>query len=314
MQPKERQRGSPWRACPLGTHSESGFRGPRRCLRQHLHASSCAAALDVHGRHGDGDVDLRGPRRSRLDRSGCSGESVRRAHGIRARLRAGSLRDRPGIREGRDWRALAYGGFRGMGSFGNGAAMRVAPLGAYFADQPISIIAEQARLSAEVTHAHPEGIAGAVAVAIATALAWRRRGTQGPFGNGWIREVRDAVPRGYTFSAIDEALGLADSATIIDAAKALGNGSGVTAPDTVPLCLWVASRHSRDFAEALWETVSALGDRDTTCAIVGGILAVVCGTEGIPPAWLEAREKLPLLPPAAGLTRALQGTALARRC
>jgi ADP-ribosylglycohydrolase len=27
-------------------------------------------------------------------------------------------------------------GFRGMGSFGNGAAMRVAPLGAFFADQP----------------------------------------------------------------------------------------------------------------------------------------------------------------------------------
>jgi len=202
-----------------------------------------------------------------------------------------------GIREGRDWRALTYGGFRGMGSFGNGAAMRVAPLGAYFADRPVAEIAEQARLSAEVTHAHPEGIAGAIAVAVATALAWRRRGTQGALGRDWIREVRDAVPPGYTRSAIDEALALPASATIVDAAEELGNGSGVTAPDTVPLCLWVASRRSDDFAEALWETVAALGDIDTTCAIVGGMVSVVCGIEGIPGPWRDARETLPLAPP-----------------
>jgi ADP-ribosylglycohydrolase len=205
-----------------------------------------------------------------------------------------------GIREGRDWRALTYNGFRGMGSFGNGAAMRVAPLGAYFAEEPLAKIGEQARLSAEVTHAHPEGIAGAVAVAAATALAWRRRSRPGPLGAEWLREVRDAVPRGYTFDGIDEALGLPENATLVDAAKALGNGSGVTAPDTVPLCLWVASRRSTEFAEALWQTVSALGDRDTTCAIVGGILSVVCGQNGIPAEWLATREALPVRPPTGG--------------
>jgi len=65
----------------------------------------------------------------------------------------------------------------------------------------------------------------------------------------------------------------------------------------VPLCFWVAARKSEDFAEALWETVSALGDRDTTCAIVGGILAARTGVEGIPRPWLEAREPLPLSNP-----------------
>jgi ADP-ribosylglycohydrolase len=208
-----------------------------------------------------------------------------------------------GIREGRDWRSLASNGFRGMGSFGNGAAMRVAPLGAYFADQSLRRIAEQARLSAEVTHAHPEGIAGAIAVAVATALAWRRREDRRPLGREWIREVRDSVPRGYTFDAIDEALGVAPNATIVEAAEMLGNGSGITAPDTVPLCLWVAARRSNDFAEALWETVAALGDRDTTCAIVGGILAVACGTQGIPAEWRDARETLPLSPPGAAEER-----------
>jgi len=198
-----------------------------------------------------------------------------------------------GIQKGRDWRALTQSGFRGMGSFGNGAAMRVAPLGAYFAEEPLDHIAEQARLSAEITHAHPEGIAGAIAVAVAAATAWRHRSTEQPLGQPWIREVLASVPRGYTYDAIGDVLRVPEDASIVDAAKVLGNGSGVTAPDTVPLCLWVAARKTHDYVEALWQTVAALGDRDTTCAIVGGIIAGVCGRSGIPSAWLEAREALP---------------------
>jgi ADP-ribosylglycohydrolase len=47
--------------------------------------------------------------------------------------------------------------FGGNGSFGNGAAMRVAPLGAYFAADPDRAAAE-ARLQAEITHSHVEGM------------------------------------------------------------------------------------------------------------------------------------------------------------
>ena len=72
-----------------------------------------------------------------------------------------------------------------------------------------------------------------------------------------------------------------------------GNGSGITAGDTVPLCCWLVCRHPDDFQEAMWETVSALGDRDTTCAIVGGILACRVGVAGIPASMRAAREPLP---------------------
>jgi ADP-ribosylglycohydrolase len=65
----------------------------------------------------------------------------------------------------------------------------------------------------------------------------------------------------------------------------------------VPLCLWLVARNSGDFAETMWETVSALGDRDTTCAIVGGILALKVGRTRIPVPWLRSREKLPMTPP-----------------
>jgi ADP-ribosylglycohydrolase len=58
------------------------------------------------------------------------------------------------------------------GSLGNGGAMRVAPVGGYFADDLAAVVTE-AGASAEVTHAHPDGMAGAVAVAVAAAWAWR---------------------------------------------------------------------------------------------------------------------------------------------
>src|SRR5262249_24865105 len=81
------------------------------------------------------------------------------------------------IHDGTPWKNVSHAAFHGTGSMGNGGAMRVAPLGAYFADD-LDRAAREADLSAEVTHAHPEGRAGAVAVAVATALAWRWRDEQ----------------------------------------------------------------------------------------------------------------------------------------
>jgi ADP-ribosylglycohydrolase len=205
---------------------------------------------------------------------------------------AGAYRILTNVREGGDWRRASRGNFHGSGSFGNGAAMRVAPLGAFFAHDVERCIHE-ARLSAAVTHSHEEGIAGAIAVAAAAALAWTRHRRNLPLGREWLRLVCDAVPTGYVRAGIEEALGLPAGTPTRAAARALGNGAGVSAPDTVPFCLWIASWHSHDFVEAMWQTVSALGDRDTTCAIVGGIVSVQVGEEAIPADWREAREPLP---------------------
>jgi len=204
---------------------------------------------------------------------------------------AGTYELLTGVLAGRGWRSLSYAGFRGMGSFGNGAAMRVAPLGAFFASRKLESIAEQARLSAEVTHAHPEGIAGAVAVAVATALAWRCRDVPGPLSAIWLEQVRDATPAGYTRDAITEAMSVPHDASVVEAAAKLGNGSGVTAPDTVPLCLWVAA-YADNLTDALWDTVGGLGDRDTTCAIVAGILGARFDDSRVPN-WHQHREPFP---------------------
>jgi len=74
------------------------------------------------------------------------------------------------IKCGEDWSERASSLFAGQGSFGNGAAMRVAPIGAFFADD-IEAVVEHATRSSVITHTHDEAIAGTIAVAVAVALA-----------------------------------------------------------------------------------------------------------------------------------------------
>ncbi|WP_205613420.1 ADP-ribosylglycohydrolase family protein, partial [Streptomyces sp. S5] len=74
------------------------------------------------------------------------------------------------VRAGGDWRDLSVGMFKGHGSWGNGAAMRVAPLGAWYAGDAEQAT-HQAEISAYPTHQHREAVVGAMAVAAAAALA-----------------------------------------------------------------------------------------------------------------------------------------------
>jgi ADP-ribosylglycohydrolase len=204
------------------------------------------------------------------------------------------------IRAGLPWRQAAGTAFGGQGSCGNGAAMRVAPLGAYHADRPREA-ARQALTSAEVTHAHPEGIVGAVVVAVCAAQAAAARldgirpaptdllGRLGPY------LIDCLVQRG-----IDRAIRLLDAGVgVAEAAHELGNGSRVTAQDTVPFALWVAATHLHDYPAAVTACVEAGGDVDTTAAIAGGIVAAYtgigdrAGITGVPTGWVKTREALP---------------------
>jgi ADP-ribosylglycohydrolase len=145
---------------------------------------------------------------------------------------------------GTPWRTAAAQLFRGMGSFGNGGAMRAAPIGAYFYDDLDRVVAEASR-SSEPTHSHPEGRAGAIAVAVAAALAQQiADGTRAGDGAAMVDEVRRHTPHGYVHDAIIEAQSLLHLADPRSAAKVLGNGSGVSAPDTVPFCLWAIAHSS----------------------------------------------------------------------
>jgi ADP-ribosylglycohydrolase len=197
-----------------------------------------------------------------------------------------------GIAGGDSWHDSTRSIFSGVGSMGNGGAMRVAPLGAYFADD-IDQVVGQARASAQVTHAHAEGQAGAIATAVAAAWAWNSRSQRTPrSGRGMLDLVIDRTPDGEVRTGLVRAVSLGFDVPVEEAATVLGNGSRITAPDTVPFALWCAARHIDNYAEALWTAVSVGGDNDTNCAIVGGIVVLACGPEAIPEGWLAAREPL----------------------
>ncbi|WBB62645.1 ADP-ribosylglycohydrolase family protein [Streptomyces sp. WMMC500] len=209
------------------------------------------------------------------------------------------------VRDGEDWRRLAAALFDGQGSWGNGAAMRVAPLGAWYAED-VQEAVRQAEVSSYVTHQHREAVTGCMAVAAAAALAADRPdGTPGPAGGApgaaagaaLLDQVIALVPRSAVAQGLRRARDMLDYDDVATVAAVLGNGRRTSAHDTVPFALWSAARHLGDFTGAFWDTAQAGGDVDTTCAIVGGVLAGAAA--GAPPAaWVRNVEPLPEWVPA----------------
>ncbi|WP_340375493.1 ADP-ribosylglycohydrolase family protein [Streptomyces sp. SS7] len=193
------------------------------------------------------------------------------------------------VREGADWRELSAALFKGQGSWGNGAAMRIAPLGAWYADDPEQAT-HQAEISSYPTHQHREAVVGAMAVAAAAALVGAPGGPPGPAA--LLDGVIALVPKSAVGAGLRRARDMLDYDDAGTVAAVLGCGRRTSAHDTVPFALWSAARALGDYETAFWTTAQVGGDVDTTCAIVGGVLSA--GKTGIPPAaWAEQVEALP---------------------
>ncbi|AIV33816.1 ADP-ribosylglycohydrolase family protein [Streptomyces sp. CCM_MD2014] len=193
------------------------------------------------------------------------------------------------VREGGDWRELAAALFNGQGSWGNGAAMRIAPLGAWYADDPEQAT-HQAEISAYPTHQHREAVVGAMAVAAAAALAADPAGP--PPAHALLDGVIALVPKSAVGAGLRRARDMLDYSDAATVAAVLGCGRRTTAHDTVPFALWSAARALGEYETAFWTTAQVGGDVDTTCAIVGGVVAA--GKGGAPPAeWAGRVEALP---------------------
>lgn len=232
------------------------------------------SVVEVLGQVGHVDQD-------RLAAAFCRRYEPGRGYGAGAHHLMEELRTTP-------WRVASAALFDGRGSYGNGGAMRVAPLGAFYADKPLGLVAAEARRSAEVTHWNVEGQEGAVAVAVATASLIRApEQTAAALFEAVLSELAPSLTR----QGVERARHV-EAGAWKTAYEALGTGNRISAQDTAPFCVWVVAHHRGDFAEALWQTATGLGDIDTTCAIVGGMLANIAE---IPSEWLAAREALPAL-------------------
>ncbi|MFC9286250.1 ADP-ribosylglycohydrolase family protein, partial [Streptomyces sp. NPDC057052] len=113
-----------------------------------------------------------------------------------------------------------------------------------------------------------------------------------------LEGVIGLIPRSAVTAGLRRARDMLDYDDAGTVAAVLGCGRRTTAHDTVPFALWSAARSLGDYEEAFWTTAQVGGDVDTTCAIVGGVIA--SGKAGTPPAtWVERVEALPAWVPSA---------------
>jgi len=109
-----------------------------------------------------------------------------------------------------------------------------------------------------------------------------------------LETVIEFTPDSDTRSRIKRAINISDSSRLDYVISLLGNGSHLCSYDTVPIALWLIDRNNRDFSETLWNSIAVLGDRDTIGAMVGSLMALIVGKQGLPKTWIERRESLKL--------------------
>lgn len=193
------------------------------------------------------------------------------------------------VKDGEYWKEVSQAKFEGQGSMGNGGAMRASVIVAYFYDDT-DRLKRNAELSCEVTHAHKEAIEGTKAVALAASFAVREKLGLRKYGHQeFIQHIQNELEDSDMKSKLNKVLYLDGNPGIDMLVHTLGNGVKMTAQDTVPLVIWMLSRYRNSLEECLWNTVAALGDRDTTCAMAGGI-SILCCDENTVPGWKNETE------------------------
>ena len=211
-------------------------------------------------------------------------KDVNRGYGATARR---ILRE---IGGGGDWKRISTGVFEGMGSMGNGASMRVSPIGAFYFDD-LEKVKRNAIKSAEITHSNIEGITGAVAIGVATAIATKLKLENKEISPvEFIERIIKELPDTDTKSKIKKSLSVPYHYNIETVKTILGNGTKIMVQDTVPFSIWCSAYNLTNFEEAIWKAVSVLGDRDTICAIVGGITIMSTEKNNIPKFWFDSVE------------------------
>jgi poly(ADP-ribose) glycohydrolase ARH3 len=181
--------------------------------------------------------------------------------------------------EGEDHKWLAENHFPG-GSFGNGAAMRVAPVGLMFHNDT-GRLWEEAKLSALPTHTHPLGIEGAQLLALAVGLA----------------VSSTEFDREDFFNTLAARCSAAEYSGPLQRASLLDNpadlalfGNGIEAASSVVTAIATFSLSLDSYEQAIGSAILLGGDTDTIAAMAGAISGAFLGWQSIPSHLFEQLE------------------------
>jgi poly(ADP-ribose) glycohydrolase ARH3 len=179
--------------------------------------------------------------------------------------------------------------FGGRGSIGNGAAMRIAPVGLFYHSS--QNLYEKALLSAEVTHAHPLGVDGAAiqaaAIAEAVSLDATRLFPKEKFIGSLIDMARTDVMKEKMTIVRDM---INDNGSPEEAARCIGRTVAVY--ESMPFAVYSFMRNSESFEDCIFCSVLHGGDRDTLGAMAGAISGAYLGIDAIPRVWKKKLENL----------------------
>jgi poly(ADP-ribose) glycohydrolase ARH3 len=186
------------------------------------------------------------------------------------------------MEEGRNHRQVAEQYFPG-GSFGNGAAMRVAPVGLLFRDDHRRL-REQARHSSLPTHLHPLGVEGAQLLALAVGLCSKMERFD---RTGFFAELLAVCESAEYRSKVEEA---SRAHTTADLA---GLGNGIEALHSVPTAIAGFALTPESFEEMVSNVVFLGGDTDTIAAMAGALAGAYLGASRLPERWVGLLESSP---------------------
>jgi poly(ADP-ribose) glycohydrolase ARH3 len=175
------------------------------------------------------------------------------------------------MEDGKDYREVAGRYFPG-GSFGNGAAMRVAPIGLFFRDDPPEL-RKQAHASALPTHLHPLGIEGAQLLALAVALASQMDSFDSDTYFAQLLAHCEAPEYRGKLEQASDMRGPRDLAAL---------GNGIEALESVPTAIAAFALEPRSYEEVIARVIFLGGDTDTLAAMAGAISGAFLGSRAIP--------------------------------
>jgi poly(ADP-ribose) glycohydrolase ARH3 len=185
------------------------------------------------------------------------------------------------IKSGEAWDSAANGLYRG-GSFGNGSAMRVAPVGLLYS-RNLEKLREVAYRSSSITHSHKLGKEGAALQACAVALALNTPSDEEIDREAFLSSLQDFI-RDQLYkekvAQIRELLGEQDKAKVV---AVLGNG--IEAPRSVPTAIYCFLSQPQSYKDTVIYAISLGGDTDTIAAMAGAISGAYLGIEAIPSEW-----------------------------
>lgn len=173
------------------------------------------------------------------------------------------------------------------GSLGNGGAMRVAPIGLLYHDDP-SMLGKAVELSCKPTHNHPLGVEGALIEAAAVAIAVKLKPGSRVSPSYFIEKLLSFTSSEvyeHKLKLIPELLETNASEALV--AKRLGRS--VEAYNSVPTAIYCYLKH-QDPLGSIRYAISLGGDRDTIACMAGAIAGAHRGVEPIPESYLSKLE------------------------